>query len=123
MAVSPDCTRLKVDQFAVGFNNKVAEWKEQIECFFRSMQVNRLLTFTCKLYLLLRESEDYPTYQIIGDNVDIHQRASHQSMERRDTDHHWFHLYAVKTELQALIYLMILQKLISHSFHLTPFSH
>ena len=41
-------------------------------------------------------------YQIIGDNVDIHQRASHQSMERRDRDHHWFHLYAVRDRVTGV---------------------
>ena len=49
------------------------------------------LCFFCK-----GETEDCPTFQIIGDNVDLHQRATHQSMERRDKDHHWFNLYAAR---------------------------
>lgn len=47
-------------------------------------------------------SKEYPTYQIIGDNVDLHQRASHQSMDRRNNDHHWFHLYAVKDRITGI---------------------
>ena len=35
------------------------------------------------------------SYQIIGD-VDLHQRTSHQSMKRKDKDHHWFQMYAVQ---------------------------
>jgi len=42
------------------------------------------------------ECEDYPSYQIIGDNVDLHQRTPHQSMKRKDKDHHWFQMYAVR---------------------------
>jgi hypothetical protein len=37
-----------------------------------------------------------PTVQIIGDNVDIRQKPSHQTLERRGKDHHWFHMVAVK---------------------------
>ena len=48
------------------------------------------------------ESEEYPTYQIIGDNVDLHQRASYQTMDLRDSDHHWFHLYAVKDRVTGI---------------------
>ena len=44
----------------------------------------------------LGESEDCPSYQIIGDNVDLHQCTPYQTMERRDKDYHWFQLYAVR---------------------------
>ncbi len=37
-----------------------------------------------------------PTFQIIGDNVDIRHKPSHQTLERRGKDHHWFHMVAVK---------------------------
>ena len=36
------------------------------------------------------------TIQLVGDNVDIHQYASRQTMEQRDQDHHWFHIIAVR---------------------------
>ena len=36
------------------------------------------------------------TFQIIGDNVDLYQKPSHQSISRRAKDHHWFHIAAVK---------------------------
>ncbi len=48
--------------------------------------------FCCSLIGL---REVCPSYQIIGDNVDLHQRPTHRSMDRKDRDHHWFHLYAV----------------------------
>ena len=37
-----------------------------------------------------------PTVQIVGDNVDIRQKPSHQTLERRGKDHYWFHMVAVK---------------------------
>ena len=46
-------------------------------------------------FILLGEFVEYTPYQIIGDNIDIHQHASHQSSDRKDKDHHWFHMYAV----------------------------
>lgn len=35
---------------------------------------------------------ELPYFQIVGDNVDVHQKASHQTTERRDKNHHWQHL-------------------------------
>ena len=52
--------------------------------------------WTLPLNSFLGKSEDCPSYQIIGYNVDLHQRTPHQTMERRDKDHHWFQLYAVQ---------------------------
>lgn len=57
---------------------KVLKWKDAVTRYYSG------------------ETEDCPTFQIIGDNVDLHQRATHQSMERRDKDHHWFNLYAAR---------------------------
>lgn len=37
-----------------------------------------------------------PTFQIIGDNVDLRQKSSHQTLTSRGKDHHWFHIVAVK---------------------------
>ena len=37
-----------------------------------------------------------PTFQIIGDNVDLRQKPTHQTLNRRGKDHHWFHMVVVK---------------------------
>lgn len=42
-----------------------------------------------------------PTVQIIGDNVDLRQKPSHQTLDRRGRDHHWFHMVAVKDRVVA----------------------
>ena len=39
------------------------------------------------------------SYQIVGDNVDLHQQATHHSMDQRDKDHHCFHIYAVRDRI------------------------
>ena len=44
----------------------------------------------------LGETDLLKSYQIVGDNVDLHQQATHHSMDRRDKNHQWFHLYAVR---------------------------
>jgi len=43
-----------------------------------------------------------PSYQIVGDNVDLHQKPTHRSIERKARDHHWFHLYAVRDRISGL---------------------
>lgn len=43
-----------------------------------------------------------PSYQIVGDNVDLHQKPTNRSIERRARDHHWFHLYAVRDRISGL---------------------
>lgn len=43
-----------------------------------------------------------PTFRLVGDNCDLHQKASHQTLSKRDQDHHWFNLYAVKDRVQGL---------------------
>ena len=43
-----------------------------------------------------------PTFQIVGDNCDLHQHSRHQTVSRRDQDHHWFHLYAIKDRVLGL---------------------
>ena len=48
------------------------------------------------------ETSSPPYYQIVGDNVDLHQKACHQTMEKRDTDRHWFHLCAIKDRVTGL---------------------
>ena len=52
-----------------------------------------ILTSSIFLTLVIDECDECPSYQIIGDIVDLHQRTFHQSMERKDKDHH---LYAVR---------------------------
>ena len=42
-----------------------------------------------------------PSFQIVGDNVGIYQHASHQSMQRKNRDHHWFHLYAALNRVNS----------------------
>lgn len=42
-----------------------------------------------------------PDVQFIGDNVDHTQKASHETMERKKQEHHWFHLMAVKDGVVA----------------------
>ena len=37
-----------------------------------------------------------PMFRIIGDNVDLRQKPSHQTLDRCGKDHHWFHMVAVK---------------------------
>ena len=39
--------------------------------------------------------------QFIGDNVDLTQKASHETVERKKHDHHSFHLMAVKDRVVA----------------------
>ena len=34
--------------------------------------------------------------QLIGDNVDLIKLPSHQTLDRRSKDHHWFHTVAVQ---------------------------
>ena len=48
-----------------------------------------------------RTTDPPPTFQIIGDNVDLRQHPSHQTLERRNQDHHWFHLMAVRDRVSA----------------------
>lgn len=39
------------------------------------------------------------SYQIIGDNVDLHQKASEMTMSARNREHHWFQLYAARNRI------------------------
>lgn len=43
-----------------------------------------------------------PTYRIVGDNVDVRLHPRHQTLTRRDQDHHWFHMYAIKDRVVGL---------------------
>lgn len=45
---------------------------------------------------------DLPTYRIVGDNCDLHQKASRQSLSRRDQAHHWFNMYGVHDRVLGL---------------------
>ncbi len=42
-----------------------------------------------------------PDVQFIGDNVDLTQKVSHETAERKKQEHHWFHLMAVKGHVVA----------------------
>lgn len=48
------------------------------------------------------QRDDCPTYQIVGDNVDLHQHPTHRSMERKEKDHHWFHLFATRDRITGI---------------------
>ena len=41
-------------------------------------------------------------YQIIGDNVDLKQRASQKSLDSTGADHHWFHMCAVLDRVDGI---------------------
>lgn len=43
-----------------------------------------------------------PYYSLVGDNVDIHQHTSHQTLQNRDKDLHWFHMYAIQHRVLGL---------------------
>lgn len=45
---------------------------------------------------------DLPTFRIVGDNCDLRQHPRHQTVYRRDQDHHWFHMYAIKDRVHGL---------------------
>ena len=42
-------------------------------------------------------------FQLIGDNVDIEKHASHQTLEKRNQNHHWFHIMAVRDRVEDKI--------------------
>ena len=42
-----------------------------------------------------------PDVQFIGDNIDITQKASHETVERKKQGHYWFRLMAVKDRVVA----------------------
>ena len=41
-------------------------------------------------------------YQIIGDNVDLKQKTSQQSLDSIGADHHWFHMCAVLDRIDGI---------------------
>ena len=41
-------------------------------------------------------------YQIIGDNVDLKQKASRQSLDSTGADHHWFHMCAILDRVDGI---------------------
>ena len=45
---------------------------------------------------------DLPTYRIVGDNCDLHQKPNHETLTRRTKEHHWFNLYAVRDRIHGL---------------------
>ena len=40
-----------------------------------------------------------PTFQVVGDNVDVRQKASHATLASKGKDHHWFSMYAVANHI------------------------
>ena len=41
------------------------------------------------------------TFQIIGDNVDVHQKPRYMTADHKSRDYHWFHIYAVKNRVNV----------------------
>ena len=41
-------------------------------------------------------------YQFIGDNVDLKQKASQQTLDSTGADHHWFHMCAVLDRVDGI---------------------
>ena len=41
------------------------------------------------------------TFQIIGDNVDVHQKPRYMTADHKSRDYHWFHLYTVKNRINV----------------------
>ena len=119
--MSPDATLAKVNQFGSRFDEKVLRWMENIRRFSSGIiiiHVYGMPNAVAKISIMMKgfpnsrvqgegnyttdynntqfnfgEFLEYTPYQIIGDNIDIHQRASHQSSDKKDEDHHWFHMY------------------------------
>lgn len=60
------------------------------------------LVLKCCCPLLLFLFADLPTFHIVGDNCDLHQKPSHQTLSRQNQEHHWFQIYAVKDRVQGL---------------------
>lgn len=61
-----------------------------------------MIGFYCLLALMLLPiimlslGISIPDVQFTGDNVDLTQKASHETVQRKMQEHHWFHLMAVK---------------------------
>ena len=53
-------------------------------------------------FLSFSHGELPPFYQIVGDNVDIYQKPTHQTMEKRDKSLHWFQLCAFKERVTGI---------------------
>ena len=68
-------------------------------CYNVLLEQNSAQEKVILLHTLENQFHEYPSYQVIGDNVDLHQRTSHQSMKRKDKDHHWFQMYAVRDRI------------------------
>jgi hypothetical protein len=46
-------------------------------------------------------SKDSISFQIIGDNVDVHQKPRYMTTDVKARDFHWFQIYAVKNRVNA----------------------
>ena len=66
------------------------------------MHINsRINLFNFAIIIIIGAGEGYPSFQIIGDNVDLCQHVSCQSFDRPNKDHHWFQLFAVRDRVCA----------------------
>lgn len=105
--MSPDSTLTTVDRFAAAFDEKVLNWMQDIKKYHSGTSTwycwPLVWGYDCYLYLFnIGQSHVCPSYQIVGDNVDLHQKPTHWLIERRARDHRWFHLYAVRDRISGL---------------------
>ena len=99
LSVAPDATLGMVDRLAAGYDIKVLEWMQKLQAIIQVIFMRPCRGFSDLRNSYLGETDLLMSYQIVGDNVDLHQQATHHSMDWRDKDHHWFHLYAVRDRI------------------------
>ena len=108
VCVHPDVTLRKMDEISRGHDSVVLQWMEAI---YQCMEQQRAgknplhyahclcFEFGCVFHVLSFIPLHYTAtigYQIVGDNCDLHQHASHVTLSSRDTTLHWFQMYAVQ---------------------------
>ena len=54
-----------------------------------------------QLYIDVFHTGSVCSFQIIGDNVDLQQKPSHQSVNRKCKEHHWFQIMAVRNRVSG----------------------
>lgn len=59
-------------------------------------------TFNSKAMLLVKKNTSHsPSYQITGDNLDLHIKVKHMGSLNQNNDIHWFNLNAVQNRVQG----------------------
>lgn len=73
-------------------------WKPSLNAWSSTVQVTLFYSCVCMAEVLTcttLHSAAPIGHQIIGDNCDLHQHASHVTLSSRDATLHWFQMYAV----------------------------